>query len=191
MDDEPLDKHRGTTRPRTRLWFLLALFFGILVIIAFGIISELMFSSDDIVISDGIFKNLLQVYEINTVCGLADLLLENHFSFQSYHEDFEKQLPTEWNERMSILESKEKFWNELTDEQITSRQTLTAEAEITLQKIEHRSKISYYTMIMKYFSISPDLEGEFVALYENMPWSLLWLKDKHPECTPLLEEKYG
>jgi len=191
MDDVPLGKHRGrVSRPKTRLWYLLSIFFGILLVIAaIALVFEPTYSST--VISEIISKNPLQVYEINTVCELADLLLENNFSFQSYHEDFEKQLPTEWNERISTLAAKEKFWNELTDEQKTPRRYLTDEAEITIQKIEHRLKISYYTMIMKYFSVTPDLEGEFVALYEYMPWSLLWLKEYHPECTPLLEEKYG
>ena len=169
--------------------FSLVFIFGMLN--AIGIIPGLTYSSDGTVIFEGISKNPFQVYEINTVCELADLLLENHFSFDQYKQDFEKQVPAEWNERMSAMAAEKKFWDELTDEQITSRQYLTAEAEITIQKIEHRLKISYYTMIMKYFSINPDLEGEFLALYEYNPLSLLWLKEYHPECTPLLEEKYG
>jgi len=192
MDDDPLDKHRGRMpRPRTRLWYLLSIFFGILLVIAaIALVFEPTYSST--VIFEGISKNPFQVYEINTVCELADLLLENHFSFQSYHEDFEKQLPTEWNERISALAAKEKFWKEISDQQknLGSRY-LTAEEEITIQKIDHRLKISYYTMIMKYFSVNPDLEGEFVALYEYLPYSLLWLKEYHTECMPLLEEKYG
>ena len=191
MDDDPLGKYRGRMpRPRTRLWYLLPIFFGILfVIAAIVLVFEPTYSST--VIFEGISKNPFQVYEINTVCELADLLLENHFSFQSYHEDFEKQLPAEWNERMSVLAAKEKFWKEISDQQknLGSRY-LTAEEEITIQKIEHRLKISYYTMIMKYFSVNLELGGEFLALYEYFPLSLVWLKDKHPECMPLLEEKY-
>ena len=191
MDDDALDKHPGTMpRPRTRLWYLLPIFFGILlVVIAIAIIPESTYSST--VISEAISKNPFQVYEINTVCELADLLLENNFSFDQYNEDFEKQVPAKWNERMSALAAEKKFWNELTDEQITSRQYLTAEASIEIQEIEKRVKRSYYTMIMKYFSVNPDLEGEFVALFEYMPLSILWLKDRHPECMPLLEERYG
>ena len=179
-------------RPRTRLWYLLPIFFGILLTIGIAVISEPIYPSIDTVISEAISKNPFQVYEINTVCELADLLLENHFSFQVYMDDFEKQLPTEWNERMSIQAESEKFWKEISDQQknLGSRY-LTAEEEITIQKIEHRYKISSYTMIMKYFSVNPDLEGTFVALYEYNPLSLLWLKEYHPECTPLLEEKYG
>ena len=192
MDDDPLDKHRGRiSRPRKPLWYLLSIFFGILfVIAAIALVFEPTYSST--VISEIISNNPLQVYEINTVCELADLLLENHFSFQVYMDDFEKQLPTEWNERMSIQAESEKFWKEISDQQknLGSRY-LTAEEEITIQKIEHRYKISSYTMIMKYFSVNPDLEGTFVALYEYNPLSLLWLKEYHPECTPLLEEKYG
>ena len=191
MDDDPLDKHRGRMpRPRKPLWYLLSIFFGILLVIAaIALAFEPTYSST--VISEIISKNSLQVYEINTICELADLLLENNFSFQSYSPDFEKQLPTKWNERISALAAKEKFWNELTDEQKTPRGYLTDEAEIEIQKIENRIKISYYTMIMKYFSVNPELEGEFVALFEYMPLSLLWLKEYHPECMPLLEEKYG
>ena len=192
MDDDPLDKHRGRiSRPRKPLWYLLSIFFGILfVIAAIALVFEPTYSST--VISEIISNNPLQVYEINTVCELADLLLENHFSFQVYMDDFEKQLPTEWNERMSIQAEQEKFWKEISDQQknVGSRY-LTAEEEITIQKIEHRLKILSYTMIMKYFSVNPDLEGTFVALYEYNPLSLLWLKEYHPECTPLLEEKYG
>jgi len=191
MDDGSLGRHRGMMpRPRTRLWYLLPIFFGILlVVIAIAIIPESTYSST--VISEVISENPSQVYEINTVCELADLLLENNFSFDQYNEDFEKQVPAKWNERMSALAAEKKFWNELTDEQITSRQYLTAEASIEIQEIEKRVKRSYYTMVMKYFSVNPDLEGEFFALFEYMPYSLLWLKDRHPECMPLLEEKYG
>ncbi|KAG2477238.1 MAG: hypothetical protein NPMRTH1_1250019 [Nitrosopumilales archaeon] len=168
--------------------FSLVFIFGMLN--AIGIIPGLTYSSA--VISEVISKNPFQVYEINTVCELADLMLENHFSFQVYMDDFEKQLPTEWNERMSIQAESEKFWKEISDQQknLGSRY-LTAEEEITIQKIEHRNKISSYTMVMKYFSVNPDLEGTFVALYEYNPLSLLWLKEYHPECMPLLEEKYG
>ena len=169
--------------------FSLVFIFGMLN--AIGIIPGLTYSSDGTVIFEGISKNPFQVYEINTVCELADLMLENNHSFQSYFPDFEKQLPTEWNERISALAAKEKFWNELTDEQKTPRGYLTDEAEIEIQEIEHRLKISYYTMVMKYFSVNPDLEGTFLVLYEYLPYSLLWLKEYHPECTPLLEEKYG
>ena len=170
--------------------FSLVFIFGMLN--AIGIIPGLTYSSDGTVIFEGISKNPFQVYEINTVCELADLMLENNHSFQSYSTDFEKQLPTEWNERISALAAKEKFWKEISDQQknLGSRY-LTAEEEITIQKIEHRLKISYYTMIMKYFSVNPDLEGTFVVLYEYNPLSLLWLKEYHPECMPLLEEKYG
>jgi len=109
MDDDSLGKHRSRVpRPRTRLWYLLSIFFGILLVIAtIALVFEPTYSST--VISEIISKNPLQVYEINTVCELADLLLENNFSFQSYNEDFEKQLPAEWNERMSILAAKEKI----------------------------------------------------------------------------------
>ncbi len=175
----------------------LTLGIGIPIVIIFGILNaiatipESTYSIDDTVISEAISKNPFQVYEINTVCELADLLLENNFSFDQYNEDFENQLPSEWNERMSALAVEKKFWDELTDEQITSRQHLTADASIEIQEIEKRVKRSYYTMIMKYFSVNPDLEGEFVALFEYMPLSILWLKDRHPECMPLLEEKYG
>ena len=169
--------------------FSLVFIFGMLN--AIGIIPGLTYSSDGTVIFEGISKNPFQVYKINTVCELADLMLENNHSFQSYFPDFEKQLPTEWNERISALAAKEKFWNELTDEQKTPRGYLTDEAEIEIQEIEHRLKISYYTMVMKYFSINPDLEGTFLVLYEYLPYSLLWLKEYHPECMPLLEEKYG
>jgi len=191
MDDDPLDKHRGRmSRPRKPLWYLLSIFFGILLVIAaIALVFEPTYSST--VISEAISKNPFQVYEINTVCELADLMLENNHSFQSYFPDFEKQLPTEWNERISALAAKEKFWNELTDEQRTPRGYLTDEAEIEIQEIEHRLKISSYTMVMKYFSVNPDLEGEFLVLYEYLPYSLLWLKEYHPECMPLLEEKYG
>jgi len=48
-----------------------------------------------------------------------------------------------------------------------------------------------FTMPMKYFSINPDLKGEYIALYEFVPLSLLWLKDEHPECYSILDEKYG
>jgi len=165
---------------------------GVIIAVFASIISlGLTTSSDNTIISEAISKNPFQVYEINTVCELADLLLENKFSFEQYHEDFEKQVPAEWNERMSALTAEKKFWNELADEQITSSQYLTAEASVEIQEIENRIKILYYTMIMKYFSINPELEGEFVALYQYVPMSLLWLKDKHPECMPLLEEKYG
>ena len=191
MDDDPLGKHRGRMpSPRTRLWYLLPIFFGVLLVIAaITLAFEPTYSST--VISEVISKNPFQVYEINTVCELADLMLENNHSFQSYFPDFEKQLPTEWNERISALAAKEKFWNKLTDEQRTPRGYLTDEAEIEIQEIEHRLKISYYTMVMKYFSVNPDLEGEFLVLYEYLPYSLLWLKEYHPECMPLLEEKYG
>ena len=192
MDDDPLGRHRGTmSRPRTRLWYLLPIFFGILLTIGIAVISESIYPGIDTVISEAIPKNPFQVYEINTVCELADLMLENNHSFQSYFPDFEKQLPTEWNERISALAAKEKFWNELTDEQKTPRGYLTAEAEIEIQEIEHRLKILSYTMVMKYFSVNPDLEGTFLVLYEYLPYSLLWLKEYHPECMPLLEEKYG
>ena len=191
MDDDPLDKHRGRMpRPRKPLWYLLSIFFGILLVIAaIALVFEPTYSST--LISEIISKNPFQVYEINTVCELADLMLENNHSFQSYFPDFEKQLPTEWNERISALAAKEKFWNELTDEQKTPRGYLTAEAEIEIQEIEHRLKILSYTMVMKYFSVNPDLEGTFLVLYEYLPYSLLWLKEYHPECMPLLEEKYG
>ena len=191
MDDDPLGKHRGRMpRPRKPLWYLLSIFFGILLVIAaIALVFEPTYSST--VISEIISKNPFQVYEINTVCELADLMLENNHSFQSYFPDFEKQLPTEWNERISALAAKEKFWNELTDEQKTPRGYLTDEAEIEIQEIEHRLKILSYTMVMKYFSVNPDLEGAFLVLYEYLPYSLLWLKEYHPECMPLLEEKYG
>ena len=191
MDDDPLGKHRGSMpRPRKPLWYLLSIFFGILLVIAaIALVFEPTYSST--LISEIISKNPFQVYEINTVCELADLMLENNHSFQSYFPDFEKQLPTEWNERISALAAKEKFWNELTDEQKTPRGYLTAEAEIEIQEIEHRLKILSYTMVMKYFSVNPDLEGAFLVLYEYLPYSLLWLKEYHPECMPLLEEKYG
>jgi len=191
MNDDPLGKHRGMMpRPRKPLWYLLSIFFGILLVIAvIVLVFEPTYSST--VISEVISKNPFQVYEINTVCELADLLLENNFSFDQYKKDFEKQVPSEWNERMSALAAEKKFWDELTDEKITSRQYLTAETSIEIQEIENRVKRSYYPMVMKYFSVNPDLEGEFVALFEYMPMSLLWLKEKHPECMPLLEEKYG
>ena len=191
MNDDPLGKHRGMMpRPRKPLWYLLSIFFGILLVIAaIALVFEPTYSST--LISEIISKNPFQVYEINTVCELADLMLENNHSFQSYFPDFEKQLPTEWNERISALAAKEKFWNELTDEQKTPRGYLTDEAEIEIQEIEHRLKILSYTMVMKYFSVNPDLEGAFLVLYEYLPYSLLWLKEYHPECMPLLEEKYG
>jgi len=192
MNDDPLGKHRDTMpHPRTRLWYLLPIFFGILVVIAIAIIPESTYSSDNTVISKVISKNPFQVYEINTVCELEDLMLENNHNFKSYHEDFEKQVPAKWNERISALAAQEKFWNELTDEQITSRQYLTAEASIEIQEIEKRVKRSYYTMVMKYFSVNPDLEDTFILMYENFPLDLIWLKEYHPECMPLLEEKYG
>ncbi|MCH7560478.1 MAG: hypothetical protein IIC67_03765 [Thaumarchaeota archaeon] len=169
--------------------FSLVIIFGMLN--ATGIISEVTYSSDSTVIFEGISENPFQVYEINTVCELADLLLENNFSFSSYQEDFEKEVPDEWNEWKSTIEAKKKFWSELTDEQRTDDQYLTTEAEIELQEVEQKVKPSYYRMIMKYFSINPDLEGEFLVLYEYLPYSLLWLKEYHPECTLLLEEKYG
>ena len=170
--------------------FSLVFIFGMLN--AVGIIPGLTYSSDGTVIFEGISKNPFQVYEINTVCELADLVLENHFSFQVYMDDFEKQLPTEWNERMSILAAKEKFWKEISDQQknLGSRY-LTAEEDNIITELENREKLLYYTMIMKYFSVNPELEGEFLALYEYFPLSLVWLKDRHPECMPLLEEKYG
>ena len=192
MDDDPLGKHRGRMpRPRKPLWYLLSIFFGILLVIAaIALVFEPTYSST--VIFEGISKNPFQVYEINTVCELADLMLENNHSFQSYHEDFEKQLPAEWNEIMSIQAESEKFWKEISDQQknLGSRY-LTAEEEIIIKELQHKNKILTYTMIMKYFSVNPDLEGTFLVLYEYLPYSLLWLKEYHPECMPLLEEKYG
>ena len=186
MDDDALDKHPDTMpHPRTRLWYLLPIFFGILVVIAIAIIPESTYSRNNAIISEEISKEPLQVYEINTVCELADLLLENHFSFQSYREDFEKQLPTEWNAWMSYHKESEE--NILKD-----YESKTLE-EVIRQEREQKIKLSelYSEMVIKYFSINPDLKGEFLALYQFFPLSLLWLKDKHPECTPLLEEKYG
>ena len=162
IDDDPLGRHRGMMpRPRTRLWYLLPIFFGILVVIAIAITPE------------EISKNPFQVYEINTICEVADLMLENHHSFQSYKEDFEKQFPTLWNERESISAEVQKNNGLMTDEQLT------------------RNREIYYEMIKKYFSVNPNLKNEFALLYPNDPYVLLWLMEKHPECTPLLEEKYG
>ena len=185
MDDDPLDKHRGRMpRPRKPLWYLLSIFFGILLVIAaIALVFEPTYSST--LISEIISKNPFQVYEINTVCELADLLLENNFSFQSYHEDFEKQYPTEWNNRQS-------YYKESEENILKNYESKTLEQVIEQEK-EQKIKLSvlYSEMVIKYFSINPDLKGEFVALYQFFPLSLLWLKDKHPECTPLLEEKYG
>ena len=53
MDDDPLGRHRGTMpRPRTRLWYLLPIFFGILVVIAIAIIPESTYSSDNTLVSE-------------------------------------------------------------------------------------------------------------------------------------------
>ena len=186
MDDDPLGKHRGRMpSPRTRLWYLLPIFFGILVVTAIAIIPESTYSSDNTVISEEISKEPLQVYEINAVCELADLLLENNFSFQSYHEDFEKQLPTEWNAWQSYHKESEE--NILKD-----YESKTLERVIEQEK-EQKIKLSelYSEIVIKYFSIDPELKGEFLALYVLAPLSLLWLEDRHPECMPLLEEKYG
>ena len=186
MNDDPLGRHGGkTSSPRTRLWYLLPIFFGILVVIAIAIISESTNSSDNSVISEAIFKNPLQVYEINTVCELADLLLENNFSFQSYHADFEKQFPTEWNDWQSYYKESEenilKNYESKTLEQVIEQET---EQKIKLKQLYHK-------MPMKYFSINPELEDEYIALYEFVPLSLLWLKDEHPKCYSILNEKYG
>ena len=185
MDDDPLDKHRGRMpRPRKPLWYLLSIFFGILLVIAaIALAFEPTYSST--VISEIISKNSLQVYEINTICELADLLLENNFSFQSYHEDFERQYPTEWNDRQS-------YYKESEENILKNYESKTLEQVIEQEK-EQKIKLNvlYSEIVIKYFSINPDLKGEFVALYQFFPLSLLWLKDKHPECTPLLEEKYG
>ena len=185
MDDDPLGRHHDTMpRPRTRLWYLLPIFFGILLVIAaITLAFEPTYSSN--MISEAISKNPFQVYEINTVCELADLLLENNFSFQSYHEDFEKQYPTEWNDRQY-------YYKESEENILKNYESKTLEQVIEQEK-EQKIKLNvlYSEMVIKYFSINPDLKGEFVALYQFFPLSLLWLKDKHPECTPLLEEKYG
>jgi len=162
--------------------FSLVFIFGMLN--AIGIIPGLTYSSDGTVIFEGISKNPFQVYEINTVCELADLLLENNFSFQSYHEDFEKQYPTEWNDRQS-------YYKESEENILKNYESKTLEQVIEQEK-EQKIKLSelYSEIVIKYFSINPDLKGEFVALYQFFPLSLVWLKDKHPECTPLLEAKY-
>ncbi len=186
MDNDALKRYRGDiSPPRTRLWYLLPIFFGILVVTVIAIIPESSYSNDSVVISEAVSKNPLQVYEINTVCELADLLLANNFSFQSYHKDFEKQLPTEWNAWKSYHKESEE--NILKDyESKTLEQVIEQERE---QKI----KLSelYSEMVIKYFSIDPELKGEFLTLYVLAPLSLLWLEDRHPECTQLLEEKYG
>ena len=187
MNDDANRRHRGGISPqRTRLQYLIPIFFGLLlVIVAIAFTFETTYSSDRSTISEPISKNPFQIYEINTVCELADLLLANNFSFQSYHKDFEKQLPTEWNAWQSYHKESEE--NILKDyESKTLEQVIEQEKE---QKI----KLSelYSEMVIKYFSINPDLKGEFLALYQFFPLSLLWFKDKHPECMPLLEEKYG
>ncbi len=185
MDDDT--RHWGDIPPqRKRLRYLIPMFCGILlvfVVIAFTF--ETTYSSDSSTISDAISKNPLQVYEINTVCELADLLLENNFSFQSYHEDFEKQLPNEWNAWQS--------YHKESEENILKNYESKTLEQVIEQETEQKIKLSelYSEVVIKYFSINPDLKGEFLALYELAPLSLLWLKDKHPECTPLLEEKYG
>ena len=185
MDDDPLDKHRGRiSHPRKPLWYLLSIFFGILLVIAaITLAFEPTYSST--VISEIISKNPFQVYKINTICELADLLLENNFSFQSYHEDFEKQYPTEWNNRQS-------YYKESEENILKNYESKTLEQVIEQEK-EQKIKLNvlYSEIVIKYFSINPDLKGEFALLFPNDPYNLLWLKEKHPECTPLLEEKYG
>jgi len=162
----------------------------IAIVLVAGIgVYAVVYSTDD-VIFEGIPTNPLQVYEINTVCELADLILENRHSFSSYNEDFEKRVPTEWNEWRSTLDAEDKFMRELTDEQ-RDGDYLTTEAEMELQELEKKVRPAYYKIIMKYFSINPDLKGEFALLFPNDPYNLLWLKEKHPECTQFLEEKYG
>ncbi len=186
MDDDTIRRHRGGIPPqRTRLRYLIPIFFGVIIVVLIAFTFETTYSSDSSSISEAISKNPVQVYEINTVCELADLLLENHFSFQSYHEDFEKQHPTEWNAWKS-------YYKESEENILKNYESKTLEQVIEQEK-EQKIKLSklYSETVIKYFSINPDLKGEFLALYELAPLSLLWLKDRHPECMPLLEEKYG
>ncbi len=185
-DDTNRRRRGGIPGQRRRLRYLIPIFFGmLLVIVAIAFAFETTYSSDSSRISEVISKNPFQVYEINTVCELADLLLENNFSFQSYHEDFEKQLPTEWNAWQSYHKESEE--NILKD-----YESKTLERVIE-QEREQKIKLSelYSDMVIKYFSINPELKGEFLALYHFVPWSLLWLKDRHPECYSILDEKYG
>ena len=56
MNDDALDKHHGNMpHPRTRLWYLLPIFFGVLVVIAIAIFPESTYSRNSTIIIESDF----------------------------------------------------------------------------------------------------------------------------------------
>jgi len=156
MDDDALDKHRGTMpRPRTRLWYLLPIFFGVLVVIAIAIIPESTYSRNSTIISEEISKKPLQAYEINTECELLAAILNGEFDVPI--TELSKSFPDEANEAQQIL-----------DEIQTNNGNAT-------QEQESKIKALFFSMIMKYFSINPDLKDSFYYMNEYPRDSLAWI----------------
>jgi len=155
MDDDDLDKHRGTMpRPRTRLWYLLPIFFGVLVVIAIAIIPESTYSRNSTIISEEISKPL-QVYEINTECELLAAILNHEFDVPI--TELSKSFPDEANEAQQIL-----------DEIQINNGNATQEQESKINAL-------VFSMVSKYLSINPDLKDSFYYMNEYPRDSLAWI----------------
>jgi len=156
MDDDALDKHRGSMpHPRTRLWYLLPIFFGVLVVIAIAIIPESIYSRNSTIISEEISKKPLQVYEINTECELLAAILNHEFDLPI--TELSKSFPDEANEAQQILDEIQINNGNATQEQ------------------ESKIKVLFFSMIMKYFSINPDLKDSLYYMNEYPRDSLAWI----------------
>ena len=155
---------------------------GIGFLIVFGGILAIGIIFGDTKVS--LAQNPLESYEINTECELVDLLLENNMSFQKYHEEFEQQLPTEWNNWKSYLEESEasilKNYESKTIQQVLAEET------------EQRIKLTqfYLKMPMEYFSINPSLENKVITHLYAYPTSFLGFQERDPVCFEKLNEKY-
>jgi len=133
--------------------FSLVLIFGMLN--AIGIIPGLTYSSDGTVIFEGISKNPFQVYEINTECELLAAILNNKFNVPI--TELSKSFPDEANEIQQILDKIEINNGIATPEQ------------------ESKIKTLFFSLIMKHFSINPDLKDSLISMTEYPRDSLAWI----------------
>jgi len=156
MDDDPLGRHHGTMpRKRTRLWFLLSIFFGILLTIGIAVTSEPIYPGINTIIFEAISKNPFQVYEINTECELVEAIMDG--VFYARMSEYYETIPDAINEIEQIA-AEIKMNNSVATEEQKKRilELLTSG-------------------IPEYFSLNPDLLDTLIFLDEHPRGSLGWL----------------
>jgi len=133
--------------------FSLVFIFGMLN--AIGIIPGLTYSSDGTVIFEGISKNPLPVYKINTECELLAAILNGEFNVPLIA--LSRSFPDEANEAQQILDEIKINNGNATQEQSDRLNTLM------------------FSMTSKYFSLNPDLKDSFYYMIHYPRDSLAWI----------------